>query len=183
MGTHPFSVPLYNKMLKDVGDEEEIAMMRTAIDISDRLYNMMIKVIINRRGTGSLREGLVIPSSDVDILYYLTDHHVVWDVTESLDYNLWKQTVILAEYQESIPGTVYLCLLNIHPSYFKPVQSCVQKNSYLSSSLFLEGAYALFQGSAVIKHGPCYTDSVYGQEGDVTVGFAAREWPTQHTKH
>ena len=183
MGTHSLSVPLYDEMLKDVGDEEEIAMMKTTIDISDRLYNMMIKAIINRRSTGSLREGLVIPSSDVDILYYLTDHHVVWDVTESLDYNLWKQTVILAEYQESIPGTVYLCLLNIHPSYFKPVLSCVQKNSYLSSSLFLEGAYALCQGSAVIKHGPCYTHSVYGQEGDMTVGFAAREWPTQQTKH
>ena len=186
MGTHPLSIPLYDKMLQAVGDEEEIAMRRTAIIVSDRLYNMMPIVAMNRRSTGSHREGLELQSSDIDILYYPTDHHVVWDVTESLDYNFGKKTVILAEYQESIPGTVYLCLLNVHPANNSiTTKSCMEYNSstYLNSALYLEGATGLFKGHTVFKHGPCQTNSVDGNEYDGAVGFAASKWSTQHTKH
>ena len=187
MGTHPLSVPLYDKMLQAVGDEEEIAMRRTAFDIGDRLYNIMKINAVNRKTTGSFREGLEKKTFfDLDILYYPTNHHVVWNDADSQHYNFNNETVILAEYQESIPGIVYLRMLSMHPSNNSLAsKSCTQRNSliYLSSVLYLKGADGLYRDHQVYKHGPCQSNTIDGNEYDGALGFAARKWPTQQTKH
>ena len=183
MGTHSLSIPLYDKMLQVIGVEEEIAMRRTAYVISDRLYNIMQALGLNRKTTGSNREGLAMTDSDFDILYYPTHSHIVWNDADIKHYNPITETVILAEYQESIPGTVYLRMLKIHQSNsFKPLRSCVQKNSYLNSKLYME-VKDWFPGNTVFKNGPCHRASSFGQECESTIGFAARKWPTQQTKH
>lgn len=51
--------------------------------------------------------------------------------------------------------------------------------------MFLEMTGFGYYGNGIIKHGPCQrsVDPNDGKECDTTIGFAAREWPTQHTKH
>ena len=186
MGTHSLSIPLYDEMLQVMGVEEVIDMRRKWYVISDRLYNMMQAFGLNRKTTGSHREGLAMTDSDGDFLYYPTDEHIVWNDADTKHYNPITETVILAEYQESIPGTVYLRLLkNGHQStVFKPLRPYVLKNSYLSSKLYLNRIADCFPvGNTVSEHGPCHKTSILGQECESTIGFAARKWPTQQTKH
>ena len=71
MKQHPLSVPLHNKMLRTVGDKKQIAMRRKEIETSDHLFNMSRDLPLQRRHTGSIREGLQIEGSDVDVLLYL----------------------------------------------------------------------------------------------------------------
>lgn len=177
-----FSVLLYNRMLEIVGCEEEIAMRRTEIDICDYLYNQMSCVAIHRRSAGSHREGLRMTGSDVDIMYYPTNHHVICDLADTHYYNPTTETIILMKYQETIPGTVFLRLLNMHPTNNTITkQSCVQRGSlsYLSSRKYLENADKLYFGQKVVKHGPCQTNTVAGNEYDGAVGFVGRKWPPQ----
>nr|XP_022335948.1 uncharacterized protein LOC111132434 [Crassostrea virginica] len=190
MKQHPLSVPLHNKMLRTVGDKKQIAMRRKEIETSDHLFNMSRVLPFQRRHTGSIREGLQIEGSDIDMLFYLKDHRIVWNHATSLHYNPITETVILAEYQESTPGTVYLRLLNIHPySIIMNTEICtyIRKNNffYLSSSMFLEMTGFGYYGNGIIKHGPCQrsVDPNDGKECDTTIGFEAREWPTDQTKH
>lgn len=121
-------------------------------------------------------------SSDLDTLYFMTDQHIVWNLTDALSYDPATETVILMEYQEHIPGTVYLRLIHMHAS-IKGIstKSCIQKNShtYLSSELFLENARSIYYGHNVTKHGPCQTNTVVENEYDGAVGFAGRKWPLQ----
>ena len=50
--------------------------------------------------------------------------------------------------------------------------------------MFLEMKGFGYYGNGIIKHGLCQrsVDPNDGKECDITIGFAAREWPTQHTK-
>lgn len=125
-------------------------------------------------------------SSDVDSFYYLTNHHSVWDLAEAQIYDpATDQTVILIEYQEHIPGTVYLRLLNMHPSNNAvSKRPCIQRCSptYISSKMFLEAARSLYYGDKVFKHGPCQTNTVAGNDFDTAVGFTCKKWPSQ-TNH
>lgn len=182
METCPLSAPLYDMMLLLVGSEEAIAINRSELDVLDELYNQMTTVPIHRRTAGSAKEGLRMKGSDMDTLYFMTDHHVVLDLTDALSYDLAIETVILMEYQEDLPGTVYLRLLHMHPSN-KGISktSCIQKNShtYLSSRVFLENARSIYHGHKVTKHGPCQTNKVFDIEYDGAVGFAGRKWPPQ----
>lgn len=125
-------------------------------------------------------------SSDVDSFYYLTNHHSVWDLAEAQIYDpATDQTVILIEYQEHIPGTVYLRLLNMHPSNNAvSKRPCIQRCSptYISSKMFLEAARSLYYGDKVFKHGPCQTNTVAGNDFDTAVGFTCKKRPSQ-TNH
>ena len=161
MRKHPLSVPLHNKMLLTVGDKKQIAMRRKEIETSDHLFNMSRDLPLQRKHTGSIREGLQIEGSDVDVLLYPKDHRIVWNHANSLHYNPFTETVILAEYQESTPGTVYLRLLNIHPYSIKinkGICTFIRKENffYLSSSMYLDMTCFGDYGMEIMKHGPCH---------------------------
>lgn len=181
---HP-SIPLYNSVLQMVGSEDEIGMKRTETDIYDHIYNQMSNVLMKRITAVSTKEGLRMTSSDVDCFYYLTNHHCVWDLAEAQRYDPDTETVILMEYQEHIPATVYLRLLNMHPSNNAvSKRPCIQMcyHTYISSKVFLEAARSIYYGDKVFKHGPCQTNTVAGNDFDTAVGFACKKWPSQ-TNH
>lgn len=180
MGTDDLSIPLYNSMLLMVGPEDEIDMKRTEMDIYDYLYNEMSPVPMHRITAGSTKEGLRLSTSDVDVFHYLTNHHGVWESVDAQIYNPTTETVVLIEYQEHIPGTVYLRLINMHPSNNSISKlSCIQWNAhvYISSKLFFENAKPLYIGDEVIKHGPCQTNKIAGNDYDAAVGFECKKWP------
>lgn len=180
MGTSDLSIPLYNSMLLMVGSGDEIDMKRTEMDVYDYLYNEISRVPMHRITAGSTKEELRLSASDVDIFYYLTNHHGVWDSTDAKMYDSTTETVVLMEYQEYIPGTVSLRLINMHPSNDAISKlSCIRRNShiYISSKLFFENAKPLYIGDEVDMHGPCQSNIIAGYEFEAAVGFISKEWP------
>lgn len=63
------------------------------MDICDHLYNQMTTVPLHRRTVGSVKEGLRMKSSDLDTLYFMTDQHTVWNLTDALSYDPATETV------------------------------------------------------------------------------------------
>lgn len=109
--------------------------------------------------SGSRKEGLRISSSAIDLFFYLTNHHVVWDVTQYV-YDSDSETVFFMEYQDDLPGTAYLRLINMHSSNDTISKlSCIQRNyhTYISSKLFLQNAESYCRGNKVFQHGSCHT--------------------------
>lgn len=91
---HYNSIQLYYCLLLIAGYEEKIKMNRTEIDVFDHLITQIHYLPRNmkRITSGSRKEGLRISSSDIDLFFYLTNHHVVWDITQSV-YDTDSETV------------------------------------------------------------------------------------------
>lgn len=181
---HYNSIQLYYCMLLIAGYEEKIKMNRTEIDVYDQLFNQIHYAprYMHRTTAGSRKEGLHIPSSDIDFFFYLTDHHVVWDFTHSEGYDPAIETLFFMENQEHIPGTVYLRLVNMHRSNNTISKlSCTQRNdhTYISSKLFLKNAESYCRDDKVFQHGPSNTSTFDDTEYDYVCALACRKWPLQ----
>lgn len=181
---HYNSIQLYYCMLLIAGYEEQIKMNRTEIDVYDNLFNQIHYAprYMHRETAGSRKEGLKTQSSDLDLFFYLTDHHVVWDLTHSEGYDPATDTLIFMESPEHLPGTAYLRLVNMHRSN-KTISklSCIQKNDhmYISSELFLKNAESYCRDDKVFQHGPCHTFTFDDTEYDYVCALACRKWPPQ----
>lgn len=181
---HYNSIQLYYCMLLIAGYEEQIKMNRTEIDAYDNLFNQIHYAprYMHRETAGSRKEGLKTQSSDLDLFFYLTDHHVVWDLTHSEGYDPATDTLIFMESPEHLPGTAYLRLVNMHRSN-KTISklSCIQKNDhmYISSELFLKNAKSYCRDDKVFQHGPCHTFTFDDTEYDYVCALACRKWPPQ----
>lgn len=181
---HYNSIQLYYCMLLIAGYEEQIKMNRTEIDVYDNLFNQIHYAprYMHRETAGSRKEGLKTQSSDLDLFFYLTDHHVVWDLTHSEGYDPATDTLIFMESPEHLPGTSYLRLVNMHRSN-KTISklSCIQKNDhmYISSELFLKNAESYCRDDKVFQHGPCHTFTFDDTEYDYVCALACRKWPPQ----
>lgn len=181
---HYNSIQLYYCMLLIAGYEEQIKKNRTEIDVYDNLFNQIYYATryMHRETAGSRKEGLDTQSSDIDLFFYLTDHHVVWDLTHSEGYDPATDTLIFMESPEHLPGTAYLRLVNMHRSN-KTISelSCIQKNDhmYISSELFLKNAESYCRDHKVFQHGPCHTFTFDDTEYDYVCALACRKWPPQ----
>lgn len=179
METCRLSALLYDMMLMLAGSEENVTMKRTEMDVCDYLHNQMNSFSLQKRTVGSCKEGLRLYSSDMDTFYFWTDHHVILDLADALTYDHATEAVILMEYQEHIPGTVYLRLLRMHPINKIMTSSCIQKkfHTYVSNKRFLKNVQHIYHGHNVTIHGPCQTNKVLDHEFDSAYGFASRKWP------
>lgn len=181
---HYNSIQLYYCMLLTAGYEEQIKMNRTEIDVYDNLFNQIHYAprYMHRETAGSRKEGLKTQSSDLDLFFYLIDHHAVWDLTHSEGYDPATDTLIFMESPEHLPGTAYLRLVNMHRSN-KTISklSCIQKNDhmYISSELFLKNAESYCRDDKVFQHGPCHTFTFDDTEYDYVCALACRKWPPQ----
>lgn len=181
---HYNSIQLYYCMLLIAGYEQQIKMNRTEIDVYDNLFNQIHYAprYMHRETAGSRKEGFDRQSSDKDLFFYLTDHHVVWDLTHSEGYDPATDTLIFMESPEHLPGTAYLRLINMHISNNTISKlSCIQRNehTYISSELFLKNAESYCHGNKVVQHGPCHTSMFNGIEFDYVCALACRKWPPQ----
>lgn len=60
--------------------------------------------------SGSIKEGFRLSNSDADSMFWLDNHRVIWDFSQSEYYNLHRQALILCDSSESPPGFTLLWL-------------------------------------------------------------------------
>ncbi|XP_062599003.1 uncharacterized protein LOC134260472 [Saccostrea cucullata] len=129
--------------------------------------------------SGSRREGFRLKGSDIDMMFWLNDQRVIWDISQSQYYNTRRQTLILCDCSDSPPGFTLLYLLS--PSMNSDIQrSCVRMNNrhYISSSKYRQ---ILISESSLpynsTPHGPCASGTIGTQEFDNAHCFVCDFWP------
>nr|XP_022304025.1 uncharacterized protein LOC111111371 [Crassostrea virginica] len=159
----------------------------TSVQVAIRRETEDIREMVKRRvadnedcitlQSGSEREGFRLEGSDLDYMYWLNDHRVIFDMSQSELYYTENKTLILSDISESPPGFTLLELLT--PTTNKKVQSaCVPINDRLciSSSLYRQQSQTHFPGSR--GHGPCVSGEFPGGiEYDLVCCFACDFWP------
>nr|XP_034317673.1 uncharacterized protein LOC117686581 [Crassostrea gigas] len=161
-----------------VGTSQQVAIMREAVDISEvldrrlALHHSHINMF-----SGSMREGLRLEGSDVDYMFWLNNHRVIMDMSQSEYYNTANTTLILSDSSESSPGFTLLQLLT--PSEDREVQlSCVRMNDrvYISSSLYRQLNCSSIHPDSTV-HGPCGSGTIAGTEYDDAFCVVSDFWP------
>ncbi|XP_062574835.1 uncharacterized protein LOC134236674 [Saccostrea cucullata] len=167
-------------LCRKVGTSQLVAMRRDVVDIWEMVRNQVTTSdVFSMMVSGSYREGLRLKGSDVDTMYWLNDHRVIWDLSQSQYYNTHRQTLILCDCSDSPPGFTLLCLLS--PSTYGNMQAaCVGMNNryYISSSkhrqIFLSESPLLYNNTL---HGPCASGTFGTQEYDAAHCFISDFWP------
>nr|XP_022315413.1 uncharacterized protein LOC111119500 [Crassostrea virginica] len=169
---------VYVRLCQIVGTSVQMAIRRETEDIREMVDRRVAenKAVIEMQ-SGSRREGFRLESSDVDCMYWLNDHRVIWDMCHSEYYYTENKTLILSYSSESPPGFTLLELLT--PTTNRKVQSaCVPMNDrlYISSSLYRQQSQTHeYPGSR--EHGPCESGEILGGvEYDFARCFACDFW-------
>nr|XP_022338953.1 uncharacterized protein LOC111134323 [Crassostrea virginica] len=168
---------VFTRLRQIVGTSEEVAIRREVVNITEMVIRRAASDDhITRMDSGSMREGFRLEGSDFDFMYWLNDHQVIWDMSQSEYYDTENKTLILSDSSESPPGFTLLVLLT--PTRYREVQlSCVPMNDrlYISSSLY-RGQTKRIPNS--IEHGPCESGELPGGgEYDYAFCFVCDFWP------
>ncbi|XP_052719433.1 uncharacterized protein LOC128191417 [Crassostrea angulata] len=178
-GMYHMSESVFRRMCRRVGTSQQVAMRRELQDIremserqeapNDRVITML---------SGSMREGFRLKGSDVDLMYWLNNHRVIMNMSQSKYYNTAKTTFIFSDSSESPPGFTLLQLLT--PLTIRSIQSaCVGMNGrvYISSSIYRQLTCSeIFLNSSV--HGPCGSGNIGGRDYDTAWCFVCDFWPS-----
>nr|XP_022299751.1 LOW QUALITY PROTEIN: uncharacterized protein LOC111108272 [Crassostrea virginica] len=170
---------VFVRLCQIVGTSVQVVIRRETIDISEMVDRRVAdNDDVIEMQSGSQREGFKLKGSDIDYMFWLNNHRVIWDMSQSEHYYTENKTLILSDSSESPPGFTLLELLT--PSPYRVVQSaCVPMNDrlYISSSQYRQQTQThRFPGSIV--HGPCESGEVPGGlEYDIARCFACDFWP------
>nr|XP_022306599.1 uncharacterized protein LOC111112988 [Crassostrea virginica] len=170
---------VFVRLCQIVGTSVQVAIRREAKDISEMAERRVAdNDDVIAMESGSRREGFRLKGSDIDSMYWLNDHRVIFDMSQSEHYYTEDKTLILSDNSESPPGFTLLELLT--PTKDIEVQSaCIPMNDrlYIFSSLYRQQTQShLFPGS--IAHGPCESGELPGGvEYDLACCFACDFWP------
>nr|XP_022304026.1 uncharacterized protein LOC111111372 [Crassostrea virginica] len=170
---------VFVRLCQIVGTSIQVAIRRETRDIGEMVDRRVADnddVIVIE--SGSMREGFRLEGSDVDTMYWLNNHRVIFDMSQSEHYYTEDKTLILSDSSESPPGFTLLELLT--PKTNREVQSaCVRMNDrlYISSSLYRQQSQThCYPGSKT--HGPCESGELPGGgEYDFAWCFACDFWP------
>nr|XP_034303454.1 uncharacterized protein LOC117681750 isoform X1 [Crassostrea gigas] len=178
-GLEHMSEAVFVGMCDIVGTSQQVAIRWETKDICD-----MVKTQVTPNGgairmiSGSFREGFRLKKSDVDIMYWLNNHRVIMDISQSEYYNTANTTLILSDSSESPPGFTLLQLLS--PTKIREVRSsCVRMNDivYISSSIWRQLTCSSIIPNSVV-HGPCGSAKITGGlEFDHAHCFVSDFWP------
>ncbi|XP_078321056.1 uncharacterized protein LOC111112988 isoform X3 [Crassostrea virginica] len=169
---------VFVRLCQIVGTSVQVAIRRETTDMREMVGKRVADNDdpINME-SGSIREGFRLEGSDLDIMYWLNNHRVIFDMSQSELYYTENKTLILSDSSESPPGFTLLELLT--PTTNRKVQSaCVPMNDrlYISSSLYRQQTQThWYPGST--GHGPCESGEVGGLEYDFAWCFACDFWP------
>nr|XP_034303409.1 uncharacterized protein LOC117681746 isoform X1 [Crassostrea gigas] len=172
------SEAVFVRMCQIVGTSQQLAIRREMEEIGE----MVERRVIPNDGTivmssGSMREGFRLDASDIDFMYWLNNHRVIMDKSQSEYYNIANTTFILSDSSESPLGFTLLQLLT--PTGSKNILSaCVRMNDrvYISSSIYRRlTCSTVFPNSTV--HGPCSSGVRAGIEYDTAWCFVCDFWP------
>ncbi|XP_011455268.3 uncharacterized protein [Magallana gigas] len=173
------SESVYVGICHKIGTPQQVASRRDIIDIWELLKNQYPARLMM---SGSRREGFRLHGSDIDTMFWPTDHRVIWDYFQSEYYNIHRQTLILCDSSES-PAGFTLLWLPLECAGQRELSSCVRMNGglYISSSKYRE---IIKKTSIDVRpdatiHGPCNRGTVLGgiMEYDHAHCFASDFWP------
>ncbi|XP_052704919.1 uncharacterized protein LOC128180806 [Crassostrea angulata] len=177
------SEALYVGLCGYIGTPIEVTIRREVMDMEEMIYK---HVYIHKgcRGmrSGSHREGFRFKSSDIDTMFWITNHKVITDLSQSSVYDLSKHTIILMEDTDTPPGFVRLQLLT-SPLDRNISSSVIPFNDgmLISNVKWRQIILTLISGNKTFTnlktHGPC-ANSFYGNiETDYALCFHCSYWP------
>ncbi|XP_052677579.1 uncharacterized protein LOC128158676 [Crassostrea angulata] len=128
--------------------------------------------------SGSFREGFRLIGSDIDFMFWQSNHRVIMDKSQSEYYNTANTILILSDSSESPPGFTLLQLLTTTTD--RKVQSaCFRMNNrfYISSSIYRQLTCSAAMPNST-EHGPCGSGNIAGiLEYDTAYCFVCDFWP------
>ncbi|XP_061165984.1 uncharacterized protein LOC133174907, partial [Saccostrea echinata] len=161
-----------------VGTSQLVAMRRDVLDInevvekqvktSDDEYSVLL--------SGSYREGFRLEGSDIDMMFWLNNHRVIWNLSQSQYYNTHRHTLILYDCSDSPPGFTLLYLLT--PSINIVAQlACIRMNNKhcISSSIYRQ-IMCSASPSNTIPHGLCSSGTSRKLDYDNAHSFVCDFW-------
>ncbi|XP_062600458.1 uncharacterized protein LOC134262085, partial [Saccostrea cucullata] len=165
-------------LCRKMGTSQLVAMRRDLMDIWEMVENQVRtsdeeSVMVS----GSQREGLRLEGSDLDIMHWPNNHHVIWELSQSQYYNTNRQTLILCDCSDSPPGFTLLYLLS--PSMYIEIQrACIiiYNRHYISSSKFIQIVCSALKRKST-RHGPCASGKIRTLEYDEAYCFVCDFWP------
>ncbi|XP_078318057.1 uncharacterized protein LOC144620619 [Crassostrea virginica] len=105
---------VFVRLCQIVGISVQLAIRSETVDIKEMVQRQVAEndeVIVME--SGSMREGFRLKGSDVDIMYWLNNCRVIWDMCQSEYYYTENKTLILSDSSESPPGFTLLELLTV----------------------------------------------------------------------
>ncbi|XP_022304023.2 uncharacterized protein LOC111112988 isoform X4 [Crassostrea virginica] len=171
---------VFVRLCQIVGTSVQVAIRRETRDIMEMVDRRVADNddVIDME-SGSRREGFRLKGSDYDFMYWLNDHRVIFDMSQSEYYYTENNTLILSDSSEGPPGFTLLELLT--PTTDREVQSaCVPMNDrlYISSSLYRQQTQTHELPGSIV-HGPCESGEVPGGfEYDIASCFFCDFWPS-----
>eukprot|EP00105_Crassostrea_gigas_P003143 XP_011415895.1 PREDICTED: uncharacterized protein LOC105319870 [Crassostrea gigas] len=180
MAFSKLSDSVYMRMCQDIGTLQQVTSRRDITDMLELLDDIQKYDKVRSMRTGSYKEGfrLQVRGSDVDSMFWPTDHRVIWNFSQTLYYNVHIKAMILCESSESPPGYTLLWL-PYEGADTRVLSSCVRMNGvlYISSSKYRDIAHPSMTCDA-IAHGPCRSGTVDGViDYDIAHGFVSDFWP------
>nr|XP_034322894.1 uncharacterized protein LOC117688740 [Crassostrea gigas] len=194
MADHYLSESVYVGMCHKIGTPQQVASRRERCDNGELMANQLMKNQLKIRVmvSGSLKEGLRLPGSDIDIMFLPSDFRVLWNFSQFEFRTFGTQIPVISDCSESPPGFTLLRLpIEILPLIKIPsetyiddaiqyvMEACVWHNGkvLLSSSKYREVRKKIsFPGSST--HGPCNTGTLgSGLEYDEVYCFISKFWP------
>ncbi|XP_061194728.1 uncharacterized protein LOC133202871 [Saccostrea echinata] len=174
------SEAMYFGLWRFLGTNEMVAMRRDVIDLRDVIENELRSDGYRQMFSGSRREGFRMMESDIDIMYWPTDHKLISKLSQATHYESTNHALILMESDYCPPGFVLLRLLN--DSRRQDVFSaCININGklYISSSRHREVMCFGNGKSGFVPHGPCISGAAGIFEFDQAYCFMSDFWPIQ----
>eukprot|EP00105_Crassostrea_gigas_P032310 XP_011455268.1 PREDICTED: uncharacterized protein LOC105347765 [Crassostrea gigas] len=169
------SESVYVGLCIKIGTPQLVVSRRDIEDMIELLRNQN-RVKISMR-SGSDREGFRLRDSDIDTMYWLTNHRVIWNFSQTEFYNIHRQVMILCDSSES-PAGFTLLWLPLERAGQRVLSSCVRMNGglYISSSKYREINRTSMSPDDTI-HGPCSSGTEGPLEYDEAHCFVSDFWP------
>ncbi|XP_052683592.1 uncharacterized protein LOC128163941 [Crassostrea angulata] len=176
------SEAIYVGLCGYIGTPTDVAVRREVIDMAEMIeIPVQVDDGMRKMESGSCREGFRFNSSDRDTMFWITNHKVITDLSQSSVYDLSKHSIILMEDTETPPGFVRLQLLT----------SPRDRNIELSVVPYNDGIYIscvrwrqIMLNSINVKktlknaktHGPCANRFIGDLENDFVLCFHCSNW-------
>lgn len=170
------STGMYVGLCGYIGTPAEITMRREVVDIDELLYNKKL----NRRAlvSGSFREGFRFKSSDKDFMTWKIMDKVITDLSQCVNYDLSKHSILLVEDIDTPPGFVRLELVSSPTETINLSAIRIDHIRYFSSSIYknllVNSGYRMFHPTI---HGPCLQSFAEYEEIDCAFCCHCIYWP------
>jgi hypothetical protein len=173
-----FSEAVYEGMCFTAGTPNEVAIRRDVEEIHELvLAPLQKKRQIRTIKSGSYKEGFRLKGSDIDQMFWLTNHRLIWNLGEADDFNTSSDAFVLLNWNSQRPGFVFLQLLTpTQDSYVSRSIFRMNDNFFISSLLYRESTLQWIRPNTTV-HGPCANEKDGNVEWDRVHCFVCKHWP------